>query len=304
VGLAHAAAPMGALLAGFGAFALLEFVSLGSGRDRAARGGDDELALWQLLIAGEVVVWVLLATVGFRALAELRASLPDARPASRLRWWRDAAGFLLLVYGAIVLLLVGGWIAGLASPTVLQGQQWKNVVLHAVGGVAISPFLVVLKRIQVCATDDAAWTGTARDVELVQLLRRHLRSATICLGAMVALAVLATGALRTAVVAAQLRPPPETFVLLYGGWFTGILAGIYLYVFGALEERARRIVERAASYGNQDLGARQDDDTSGQLRRSLSEELELGGDPRKNLEGLVAVFSPLIGALLSRLGGL
>lgn len=67
-----------------------------------------------------------------------------------------------------------------------------------------------------------------------------LRSATICRGAMVALAVLATGALRTAVAAAQLRPPPETFVLLYGGWFTAILAGIYLYVFGALEERARR----------------------------------------------------------------
>lgn len=46
------------------------------------------------------------------------------------------------------------------------------------------------------------------------------------------------------------------------------------------------------------------DDTTGQRRRALSEELELGGDPGKNLEGLVAVFSPLIGALLSRLGGL
>jgi hypothetical protein len=232
------------------------------------------------------------------------ARLPDPAPAPRARRRHETVSFLVFVYGAIVLLLVLGAMAGLASPTVLQGQQWKNVVLHIVAGVAIFPFLVALKRIQLCAAEDASWSATARDVELVHVLRRDLRSATMCLGAIVALAVVSTGALRTAVAAAQLRALPETFVLLYGGWFTGILAGIYVYVFGAVEARARWIVDRAAPYENRDLASGREEDATRRLRTALSEELELGGDPRKNLEGLVAVFSPLIGALLSRLGGL
>ena len=40
------------------------------------------------------------------------------------------------------------------------------------------------------------------------------------------------------------------------------------------------------------------------LRTTLGQELGLGGDARKNLEGLVVVMSPLIGAILTRLGGL
>ncbi len=56
----------------------------------------------------------------------------------------------------------------------------------------------------------------------------------MCLGAIIALAVVATGALRNAVEVAKLDPLPETFVVLYGAWFTAILGAIYLYVFGAL----------------------------------------------------------------------
>ena len=132
-------------------------------------------------------------------------------------------------------------VAGLGNPTVLPGQQWKNGVLHVIAAVAIVPFLVTLKRIQLVATEDASWSrsATGSDVELVHVLRRYLQTATMCLGAIVALAVLATGALRNAVAAAHVTPLPETYVLLYGAWFTGIVAGIYLYVFGAVEARAR-----------------------------------------------------------------
>ena len=44
--------------------------------------------------------------------------------------------------------------------------------------------------------------------------------------------------------------------------------------------------------------------TSRTLRTELAQELELGGDARRNLEGLLAVLAPLAGALLTRLGGL
>ena len=204
----------------------------------------------------------------------------------------------------MALLLALGWRAKLSNPTVLQGQEWKNAVLHLIAGVAIFPFLVALKRIQLCADENSLWSATTCDIELHRLLRGYLRTSTLCLGAIIALAVVATGALRNAVEAAKLDPPPETFVVLYGAWFTAILAAIYLYVFGALEKRGRQIVNDAAPLKRRELASAPNDEATKRLRKGLSEELELGGDPRKNLEGLVAVFSPLIGALLSQLGGL
>jgi hypothetical protein len=295
---ARPAAPIAALLLiGFAAFALLKWVPLGPERDRAARGGSDELAIWQVLITGEVVVWALFAAMGFRMLKTLHARLTKTR-------WRDTAEFLLLAYGSVALLLGLGWMAKLASPTLFQGQQWKIAVLHLVAGIANFPFFVALKRIQLCADDDDSWSSTTCDIELHRMLRRHLRTATMCLGAIIALAMVATGALRNAVEAAHLDPPPETFVVLYGAWFTAVLAAIYLHVFGALEKRGHLIVRNAAPLGRRALVDTQEDDATKRRRKDLSEELELGGDPRKNLEGLVAVSSPLIGALLSQLGGL
>jgi hypothetical protein len=126
--------------------------------------------------------------------------------------------------------------------------------------------------------------------------------ATASLGTIIALAVIATGALQHAVQAAKLSPLPESFVLVYGGWFTGVLAAIYLYVFTALERRARSIREKAAPLPQPDIASAEAFAASTKLRNELTQLLELGGDPRKNLEGLVAVLSPLVGALLSLAG--
>jgi len=292
----------GLVLVGVAAFAVLKWAPLGSERDPYAHGGSDELAIWQVLLTGEVVVWALFAAVGFRMLKALRELLPDALTYGR---GRETAEFLSLVYGAVLLLLGLGFVAKLSSPTVLHGQQWKTAALHLVAGIAILPFLVALKWIQLCADEDGSWwSGTTSDIEFHRLLRKHLRTATMCLGAIIALAVVATGALRNAVEAAKLDPLPQTFVVLYGAWFTGVVAAIYLYVFGALEKRGRLIVRSAAPLERRNLVDLHEDDATKRRRKELSEELELGGDPRKNLEGLVAVFSPLIGALLSQLGGL
>jgi hypothetical protein len=163
---------------------------------------------------------------------------------------------------------------------------------------------VVLKRVQLCAAEEVGWSTTAADIERIHLLRRCLRAATASLGAIIALAVIATGALRHAVEASDLIPLPDTFVLVYGACFTGILAAIYLHVFTALDGRARSLMEQAAPLPDPDLAAAEAFAASTKLRGELSAELELGGDPRKNLEGLIAVLSPLGGALLTRLGGL
>ena len=95
----------------------------------------------------------------------------------------------------------------------MGGQNWKIPILHLVAGAANVPLLIVLKRIQLQAVDDTGWRATARDVERMRGLRRSMQAATGSLGVVIALAVIATGALRQATVAAGLTPVPDTFVL-------------------------------------------------------------------------------------------
>jgi hypothetical protein len=299
---------LSAPLVGLGAFALLKWVGWGSERDTSAVGGANELAVWQFLLTAQVVVWAVLAGVGLRAVKELdvhtQVWLATTATAWRARWRRDTARFLVFSYSVVVVLLAAGLVAGLRNPYVMTGQVWKIPLLHVIAGVAAFPFFVVLKRVQLCAAEEIGWSTTARDIERIHLLRGYVRSATASLGAVIALAVIATGALRQAVEAATLTPLPDTFVLVYGAWFTGVLAAIYLHVFTALDGRARSLLEQAAPLPDPSLAAAEAFAASTKLRGELSAELELGGDPRKNLEGLIAVLSPLGGALLTRLGGL
>lgn len=136
----------------------------------------------------------------------------------------------------------------------------------------------------------------------VDLLRASLRTATASLGAIIALAVIASGALNHAVEAAGLVPLPATFTLVYGAWLTGVLAALYLYAFGAVERRARDIVNSTVPLRNEDFESADTLAARTKLRDELSRLLQTGGDPRKNLEGLVAVFSPLISALFGLAG--
>jgi hypothetical protein len=276
-------------LVGFAAFAVLRWVDWGASPDRAARGGAAELGLWQYLVTTGVVVWVVLAGVGLRLLEDLRAELD--RPPHGERWWRATIPFVVFVSVANATMLAIGAIAGLRNPYVMDGQDWKIPVLHLVAGVAIVPLLVVLKRIQLCAVDDTGWTTTARDLARMRLLRRSMQAATAALGVVIALAVIATGALREATDAAHLQPVPDTFVLVYGAWFTGVVAAIYLHVFGALEARGRWLLETTVPLP--DPGSAEAFTARRSLRSELAQELELGGDPRRNLEGLLAVFAPL-----------
>ena len=50
--------------------------------------------------------------------------------------------------------------------------------------------------------------------------------------------MIGTGALRDAVVAAGVEAVPDTLVLVYGAWYTAVVAAIYLPAFWAIERRA------------------------------------------------------------------
>ena len=127
---------------------------------------------------------------------------------------------------------------------------------------------------------------------------------TAALGAIVAVAVIGTGALRDAVAAAHLEPMPDTLVLVYGAWYTGVVAAIYLPAFGAIERQATRILDEVAQLPDPSPATAQTFSERVAYRAQVAQQLGLEGNARQNLEGLVVVMSPLIGAVLTRLGGL
>lgn len=300
---------LSAPLAGLASFALLRWLTWGADPDVRARGGTAELGIWESLIAVSVMVWVLLAGVGLllqrRLTAEVGARpVRDAEPVPRDRRRTETIVFVLFVYALIAVPLVIGGAAGLRNPFILQGQNWKIPLLHALAAVANLPLLVVLKRVQMYAEDEQAWSTTARDIARLHLLRRTVRVATAALGGVIALAVIATGALRHATAAAGLTPLPDSFVLVYGASFTGVVAAVYFYAFSAVEARGRRLLDSAAALPDPSTASAEAFSASRAVRADLTQELQLGGDPRSDLQGLLAVLSPLIGALLTRIGGL
>jgi hypothetical protein len=239
------------------------------------------IEVWELLVAASVVLGRALASAGLRMLEMLPR--------------RNVGGFLVAVYGAFALLLILTGLAEIGNDVVVAGQKWKNGLLHALAAVAILPWLVALERIRLAARDEDA------TIERVRVLRAGLKGATAALGGMIAVAVILTGALREAVAEAGGTPSPDAYVLVYGAWLTAVLAAIYVRAFGAIERRARSIMDRSVPLP----GPAEDGFPAAAERRALlARELELGGDARTNLEGLVAVLAPLAGALLTRFGGL
>jgi hypothetical protein len=269
---------------GLAVFVIVKWVNvLGDAEGQA----DPQVGVWELMVAASVVLWTALAAVGVGMLDKLPR--------------RDVGGLVLAVYGAILLLLVFTLLAGIHNQFVVAGQQWKNFLLHVIALVTITPWLVALERIRVVADDDDEWAPTAKAIARIQEHRRWLHAATAALGGMIALAVILTGGLREAVTAAGLEPTPDSYVLVYGAWLTALLAGLYLRVFSAVERRARWIVCSAVPLpdpGSDGFSA------AVERRAQVGQELQLGGNARANLESLISVLAPLIGALLTRFGGL
>lgn len=293
--------PWAPVLSAVGAYLVLEHVDVGMQPDPRARP-TDRLAVWELVVTGSVVAWIVLAGVGARLLRDPSAAVPGVAS-----WWhvvRRGKRYFAAVYGAVAFPLIFMVLADLGNPTILIGQQWKNALLHVVGAAAILPLLIVIKQVKLQAQDGGAWSPPADAIARMTASRRSLHVATAALGAIIALAVIGTGALRDAVAGAGLDPLPDTFVLVYGAWYTGVLAAIYLDAFAAVERRARDILEGAAELPAPSVGSAQAFSAAVALRAELAQQLGLGGDARQNLEGLVVVMSPLIGAILTRLGGL
>ena len=123
---------------------------------------------------------------------------------------------------------------------------------------------------------------------------------------MIGAAVLATGGLRNAVLAYSASPGahavdfPREFVLMYGIFYSAVLALVYVPTYARLSEVGRAIRDRS-------LPAPEMTDQSWtrryEARTRADEFLQLGLSTSQSFRAGVAILTPLAGSLLGLLIG-
>lgn len=232
------------------------------------------------------------------------ALLPVAGRLRRVCRATDTTGHWPLLALALALLLAFYFLPAAFSPVEqfpLNRHKLRMVVMLSLAAViavmAICGLLVLYLRFGQLPANPAA-VGAYLDA------RADVTWLMSVVGIMVGLGTLATGALSKTLDAfygVDERANPlvtSEMVVAYGAYLTLMLAIVYVPVYTAQRaagERLRAQLLEDRSSEEQDVVARQ------RLRRELGEMLQLGAGPREGLQANLAIFSPLLAALLSGL---
>jgi len=281
--------------------------------------GRAETKLWFLFLIGQGGVWVALQLPGWNVARSLAAEAADRRG----NW----VGTVLLA--ACVGTLVGaGFATGIDYDFRWHGP--KVAVITALGLLATAPAILAIWRVHRIAArldDDLERTrwddGDDRDtwkekastavgwerahpLAVVGRLRELLDRALVHLGVILGAAIASTAAFRNAVVAskglsgaAAEREFPIEYVLLYGAFFSLLLASFYVPTYLRLQLLARDVITRAIP-----LHQNTEDWEDGlERRQKLEAVLKLDTGVMSSLTAGAAILAPLatslVGLLLS-----
>ncbi len=245
--------------------------------------------IWVVTLGAQTAFWGVIAIPLWRSLRTFREEIRSHR---------------LGVFGtalAFIAILAGGPVAmRLPRLNPLDGATWKVTLLSSIGGLAVGiPALTGMVLVQIASRRRfRSRPPSKRDVERFVAMRNDLQRFLLVAGAMIALTTLATGVLRNALLTDGLDParfPPE-LVLLYGAFFTAVIALAYVPAYTALVGAGRRIVELALPMPEPtapDFGGWYD------ARKSLSEFLQLEVTVADRLQVGIIVLAPLTSAVLS-----
>jgi hypothetical protein len=277
-----------------------------------------EFAIWVMLIAAQVA----LAAVALVPL--IRVAVRETRGLVADRGGTDGLGWVVLAFFAFTGVAVTfGFSARLLPADVMKDRMrlprdWPlfhyelkiNVVVAlvlAAGLLAVIGIWVVGLRLDRLFRD-AGRTPTDADVNEFIRLRQTLMLLLGVVAAIIGLATLATGALRNAVLALDAfakpntSPPPyqfdEQYVLIYGLFFTGLLAVAFLPSFFAMRSAGGRIRDAALPLlppTSPDFAARVD------ARTKLDTFLQINVSASASFKASVAIFTPLATALVGLL---
>jgi hypothetical protein len=139
----------------------------------------------------------------------------------------------------------------------------------------------------------------ARNIRGYLRYREQLQRFMLVLGLGVTLFTLATGALRQALIAAEVTTAeafPVIFVLMFGGYYTILLAVLYLPAYAALLEAGRRLRDAYCPLPELD---NPEWDKALAKRKALEEVLQLQVSFQQGLSASLTILAPLLSGFLS-----
>ena len=184
----------------------------------------------------------------------------------------------------------------------LPYHEWKIFALSLVGMSVALLGVARLALVKVALENEPA-SGTLADVERYLELRTLLERVLAVEGAILGAAILAAGGLRNTVVAFHSHDQssfPREYVLVYGAYFTLLLALLYAPVYRRLLEVGR---------ANVDAACEPEEPTSPswlpayEKRKKLEEHLQLQLATGTSFRVGVAILAPLGSALVGLLLG-
>jgi hypothetical protein len=209
-------------LAALGAVAAVALLLVGARGTTVSAAFTDSpgFATWAAVLAAQSAVWAVVTVPLWREVHTLYRATHPARS-------------IWLVPGLIVaaLVLLALFSPAREAPWPLVGHQVKAWVLTtaAAAGVGV-PAIFGICLVQDRVRRHRPETMTTSDVEVALSARAQMRRFLGTAGAVIGLAVLASGALRLATVPEYQDESafPATAVLLYGAFFTGLLVLVYV----------------------------------------------------------------------------
>ena len=291
-----------AVLAG-GAVAAVVFAPIPRAMDDPTRAflTRGTTVLWLAVLVFQGAVWAFCAPA-FRARL---AMLSGYRELDRVRIGVSTG---VVVLTAAVPVLAPVVLGPVDSP--LPGHAAKMLVLSVVGlGVAVPGILGVFRVDAAVTRDFDHPSGTAAEVLQLNELRGHLARFGALLSIIVGLAMLSSGGLRNALSAEFGREVlPLELVWVYGGYFSGLLAIIYIPAYVRLLAAGGRLADQLCpppapwTAPNKEVA-----DLLGEYvkRREMVEQaLSLHVGAVESFRTAAFIASPLAAALFSSLVGL
>lgn len=245
------------LLAGIGFVGglVLFRTRLGGSQEIETFTGTPQFGIWAALIALQIGLWGAVTPGLLRINLKLRRELGRERGWRGLGW-QDGCYLALLVLLVVVLAILGA--TGQPVPPAvswrIRGVTWLGLVVVGMPiftGVWLLQETITRLGVTLAAaprdekTGEVAWEPTGRTifasvVHKRAVLQHLLLAASLIIGA----ATLATGALRLTVLAAAPDAPfPASYPLLYGGFFTIVLAFVYIPAYLSLQQLGNSLVD-------------------------------------------------------------
>ena len=201
----------------------------------------------------------------------------------------SALGLLLLAVIVTAFAVVSGYFR---PPFDFPGAAVKIGVLTALGGAVCAAPVLVLWRVPE-KLEKLRLEGTELPVTAYLRLREHVNRSLLIAGAIIGSAILGAGALRNAVGKEAF---PMEFVLIYGIFFSLLLAAVYAPSWVRLQNVGYEIVNQAAPLPDPRLEGWTD---AAAKRKELITLLQLELSLTGSLQAGLAILAPLLTSIVS-----